>query len=232
MALGEKLCNARLALKQSTSEVAAGTRMKVQTVEYLEREEFNEIPAPIYAKGFIKLYAEHVGLDPQPLIDEFQAHFGKARRSALAPDGQPRVRRLLHPEKSDEDGETEEQAEADLFDAPASSETPQEFARPAGGPSAFAALLARMSNAASGIFRRAATRAGAASGEEPRNRLGELLARLSWRSPAAVGAGLIVLAGLATVVTQCERDKPSDPHEPVPREELRLAIEPPDPYLD
>ncbi len=71
MALGETLRKARMARKETASQVAAATRMKVQLVEALEKEDFSQIPAPIYAKGFIKLYAEHVGLDPEPLVRDY-----------------------------------------------------------------------------------------------------------------------------------------------------------------
>lgn len=71
MALGEKLRNTRLKRNLTTSQVAAATRMKVQMVEDLEREDFTHIAAPIYGKGFIKMYAQHIGLDPAPLIEEY-----------------------------------------------------------------------------------------------------------------------------------------------------------------
>ena len=75
MALGEELRHARMRKKLTASQVAADTRMKVQTVEALEREDFSRIAAPIYAKGFIKLFAEYVGLDPQPLIEDYVHRF-------------------------------------------------------------------------------------------------------------------------------------------------------------
>ena len=64
MALGEQLRKARLERNLRPSEVAAATRMKVQIVEALEQEDFSKMAAPIYGKGFIRMYAEHVGLDP------------------------------------------------------------------------------------------------------------------------------------------------------------------------
>jgi transcriptional regulator with XRE-family HTH domain len=71
MPLGETLRKARLARKLTPSEVAQATRMKVQIVEALEKNQFDLIPAPIYAKGFIRLFAEYVGLDSEPLIVEY-----------------------------------------------------------------------------------------------------------------------------------------------------------------
>jgi CheY-like chemotaxis protein len=38
--------------------IAEATRMMVQVVEELEREDFRRIAAPIYGRGFIKLYAK------------------------------------------------------------------------------------------------------------------------------------------------------------------------------
>lgn len=75
MPIGEQLVKARISRKLTASEVAAATRMKVQIVEALEREDFDKIAAPIYGKGFIRLYAEYVGLDPKPLIDEYMMRF-------------------------------------------------------------------------------------------------------------------------------------------------------------
>ena len=71
MLLGETFRLAREEKGQTISQVAEATRMMVQIVEDLEREDFRRIAAPIYGRGFIKLYAEHLGLDPEPLIRDF-----------------------------------------------------------------------------------------------------------------------------------------------------------------
>lgn len=62
---------ARLKKKVTASQAAAATRMKVQHVEALERGDFSRMAAPMYAKGFIKIYAEYLGLDPMPLIKSY-----------------------------------------------------------------------------------------------------------------------------------------------------------------
>ena len=68
---GETLRNAREAKGLSCSQVAAQTHMLVQIVEEMEREDFHRIPAPIYGRGFVRLFADCVGLDPVPLGREF-----------------------------------------------------------------------------------------------------------------------------------------------------------------
>ncbi len=71
MAIGPILQQARLKKQLTTSQVAEMTRMKMQMVECLEHDDFSHIAATIYGKGFIKLYAQCVGLDPEPLIEDY-----------------------------------------------------------------------------------------------------------------------------------------------------------------
>ncbi len=71
MALGLILKEARERKGLTPQQVAEATRMMVQVVEDLEREDFRRIAAPLYGRGFIKLYAECVGVDPEPLVCEF-----------------------------------------------------------------------------------------------------------------------------------------------------------------
>ena len=68
---GETLKAAREAKGLTCSQVAAQTHMLVQIVEEMEREDFHRIPAPIYGRGFVRLFADCVGLDPIPLVREF-----------------------------------------------------------------------------------------------------------------------------------------------------------------
>ncbi|MGQ9661735.1 MAG: helix-turn-helix domain-containing protein [Kiritimatiellia bacterium] len=89
VAIGEQLRKARIARGLTPSQVAVATRMKVQTVAAIEDEDFGRIAAPIYAKGFIKLYARCVGLDPGPLIEEYAARFA-TDKNPLMPACPPR----------------------------------------------------------------------------------------------------------------------------------------------
>ena len=91
MSLGNTLRAAREACGLTTSELAARTHMLVQIVEGLENEDFRRIPAPIYGRGFIKLYCEAVNLDPKPLQAEFMDLFNRAK-DAPAKKEMPPVR--------------------------------------------------------------------------------------------------------------------------------------------
>ena len=70
---GKTLSAAREAKGYTISQVAEMTHIKSSVIEGLEREDFSMIAAPIYGRGFVKLYCETMGLDPKPLVDEFMA---------------------------------------------------------------------------------------------------------------------------------------------------------------
>ena len=83
MAFGEILRNARVQKGLTPSDVAESTHMLVQVVEGLEQEDFRRIAAPIYGRGFVKLYAELLELDPEPLISDFMNLYSGARAPAV-----------------------------------------------------------------------------------------------------------------------------------------------------
>ena len=76
---GETLRRAREAKGLSVDELAKATHMMTRQVEAMEREDFSGFAAPIYGRGFVKLYCEAVGLDPKPMIAEFMDLFNGRR---------------------------------------------------------------------------------------------------------------------------------------------------------
>lgn len=111
MSLGEKLRQAREAHDLTPRQVAEATHMMVQLVEEIEREDFHRIAAVIYGKGFIRLFAEQVGLDPEPLIREYlelNADSGREPKGRFVPDGIPLAPRSEPPPR--ESGEMESPA--------------------------------------------------------------------------------------------------------------------------
>ena len=71
MEFGKSLRAAREAKGYTVQQLAEMTRMAPTLVNDLEQENFDRIAAPIYGRGFVKLYCEAVGLAPKPLIDEY-----------------------------------------------------------------------------------------------------------------------------------------------------------------
>ena len=90
---GKTLRTAREAKGLTPGQIAERTHMMIQVVEGLENENFSKIVAPIYGRGFVKLYCEAVGLEPKPLVEAFMEIYSgrgaSAAKSAPAPAAAP-----------------------------------------------------------------------------------------------------------------------------------------------
>lgn len=52
-------------------EIAEVTKISVRYLEALEQDRFDVLPAPVFAKGFLREYARFVGLDPDEVINSY-----------------------------------------------------------------------------------------------------------------------------------------------------------------
>ncbi len=86
---GATLRAAREKRKLSLAEIAEMTRIKVHIITAIENNDFSGIAAPLYGKGFIKLYAEAVGLDPQPLIRDYMEQHARTVHPSLRSERPP-----------------------------------------------------------------------------------------------------------------------------------------------
>lgn len=93
MAIGATLKAAREAKGLTVAGLANELHLKAQVVEDLERDDFQNIKASIYGRGFIRLCAERLGLDPAPLLAEFATVYQKQPHES-APYGTAEYRRL------------------------------------------------------------------------------------------------------------------------------------------
>ena len=75
MALGQIFKTTRTNRGYSISEVADRIKMSPQMIADLEQEDYSRIAALIYGKGYVRKYAEFLGLDYRPLVEEFKNAF-------------------------------------------------------------------------------------------------------------------------------------------------------------
>lgn len=66
------------------AELAAEMRVKPELLEALERNDLSAWPRGLYARAWIRGYAEAVGLDPVDTVDEFCRLFPQGDRRARA----------------------------------------------------------------------------------------------------------------------------------------------------
>ncbi|WP_157216519.1 helix-turn-helix domain-containing protein [Flavisphingomonas formosensis] len=76
--VGERLAAARTAMGLELDEVAARTRVTKRQLAAIEAGDHGALPAPTYSAGFVKAYAQVVGLDGTALASDFRAELGAA----------------------------------------------------------------------------------------------------------------------------------------------------------
>ncbi len=70
--IGQKLRNARESKGFSLGQIYDRTKIPPNHLESIENGRFDDLPEPVYVVGFIKRYAECVGLNGQNLVDEYR----------------------------------------------------------------------------------------------------------------------------------------------------------------
>lgn len=78
-AIGRTFQNTREAQGISIYEAAEDTKINAQTLREMEEGDFSGIPAPVYARGFIRTYADYLGLDAAEMVRKYASH----RREAV-----------------------------------------------------------------------------------------------------------------------------------------------------
>jgi cytoskeleton protein RodZ len=73
--IGSSLRDARLRQDLDFPELEERTKIRPKYLRALEEERFDILPAPTYIKGFLRTYADALGLDPQPFVDEYNSRF-------------------------------------------------------------------------------------------------------------------------------------------------------------
>lgn len=92
--IGSSLRDARTRQGLDFPELEERTKIRPKYLRALEDERFDLLPAPTYVRGFLRSYAEALGLDGQPFVDEYQSRF------AVEEDAPIRARRSPAPRRA------------------------------------------------------------------------------------------------------------------------------------
>ena len=94
--IGSSLRAARERQQLKLSDVEQATRIRTKYLAALEDERFDVLPGAAYAKGFLRTYADFLGLDGPRFVDEFNERFAPAEVPDVpTPVRVRRPRRLL-----------------------------------------------------------------------------------------------------------------------------------------
>ena len=73
--IGNSLREARLRQGLEFPEIEQATKIRGKYLRALEEEQFDVLPAQTYVKGFLRSYADYLGLDGQLYVDEFNSRY-------------------------------------------------------------------------------------------------------------------------------------------------------------
>ena len=76
MSIGQALSAARRDAGLSIEDISAKTRLRATVIRSIEADDFSLCGGDFYARGHIRTLAGLVGLDPAPLLSEYDATFG------------------------------------------------------------------------------------------------------------------------------------------------------------
>ena len=88
--IGNSLREARLRQALDFPQIEQATKIRSKYLRALEEEQFEVLPAQTYVKGFLRSYAEYLGLDGQLYVDEFNSRYVRGEveeEMPLAPRG-------------------------------------------------------------------------------------------------------------------------------------------------
>ncbi len=71
--IGQQLENARLDRNLSLKDVFENTHIRIKYLEALEADDFSVMPSPVQGRGFLRLYAQHLNLDIETLLEELRS---------------------------------------------------------------------------------------------------------------------------------------------------------------
>lgn len=97
--IGHSLREARERQGLGYPEIELATKIRAKYVRALEEEDFDAIPGDAYTRGFLRSYAEYLGLDGDVYVDEYASRFQTSWRDEAPArrEGSRRIRARQRP---------------------------------------------------------------------------------------------------------------------------------------
>ena len=84
--IGASLREARLKRDLTPADVQKAIRIRDRYLQALEEERWELLPGDAYVKGFLRTYAEYLGLDGNLYVDEYNNRFARIDEPQLVPE--------------------------------------------------------------------------------------------------------------------------------------------------
>jgi cytoskeleton protein RodZ len=83
--IGNSLREARERQGLGYPEIELATKIRAKYIRALEEEDFTSIPGDAYIRGFLRTYADYLGLDSDVYVDEYASRFITSWRDEVPP---------------------------------------------------------------------------------------------------------------------------------------------------
>ena len=84
--IGGSLREARLKRNLTPADVQKAIRIRDRYLQALEEERWELLPGDAYVKGFLRTYADYLGLDGQLYVEEYNSRFARPDEPQLVPE--------------------------------------------------------------------------------------------------------------------------------------------------
>lgn len=88
--IGKTLKSARSAKKISLEKASKETKIAQAYLKAIEEDDFGKVPGDVVLKGFIRIYADFLGVDPAPLVAELSRKTKKEKAKNEPAEAKPK----------------------------------------------------------------------------------------------------------------------------------------------
>jgi cytoskeleton protein RodZ len=79
---GETLKRERELRQISLREISEATKINLRYLDALERDDFRHLPGGVFNKGFVRAYAQFIGIDPETMVTAYLEEDGRQQARA------------------------------------------------------------------------------------------------------------------------------------------------------
>jgi len=87
----------------SLEQLAAATKIPVASLRHIESDEFDALPGPVFAKGFLRCCARALGVAPEHLVEPYEDWMHHAEGGTASPPAAAKSPQALAPASAGQD---------------------------------------------------------------------------------------------------------------------------------
>lgn len=85
--VGSMLREKRHAKGLTLSDIEKATKIRLRFLEAIERDDFTSLPSPSYTKGFVRNYAQYLGITAEKIMAFYRRQTSENTKSTIVPKG-------------------------------------------------------------------------------------------------------------------------------------------------